>query len=255
MTDRFVTSALLDTIPGVRHAFSTRVGGVSVGAFASLNLSHGRDDPRAVEENRARLREAAGLFGPWVEVRQVHGTTVVEADEVGPGTEADAVVVREPGRFAAVRTADCVPALIVAVDDRGRPVTAAAVHAGWRGAVAGIVPRTLDHLRRLGFWPTRLRVALGPAISMPHFEVGPEVLDAATGSLDGRAPRHRLGPRGRPLLDLVDLVRTHFVEAGVEPEHVDVSGRCTYRDADVFFSHRRQRGRCGHHLSLVGFEP
>lgn len=255
MSDCFVTSPVLSALPGVRHAFSTRNGGVSEGPFASLNLSLGADEPPNVQANRARLAEAAGLHGPWFEARQVHGDRVVEARDVRPDTEADAIVVREAGQFAAVRTADCVPLLVVAVDERERPVAAAAVHAGWRGAVAGVVHRALAHLADLGHPARRLRAAIGPAISVRHFEVGPEVLEAATRALGGRTPPHFMGPNGRPHLDLPALVRLQLEAAGVAAPHLHVSTDCTYAEADRFFSYRRQRGRCGHHLSLVGFEP
>jgi len=252
-SEAFVTSPLLSALPNVAHAFSTRRGGVSRGAFASLNLSHGRDDSRSVVVNRARLAEAAGLRGPWVEVRQVHGSRVVDAAGVAPSTEADAIVVREPGVFAAVRTADCVPVLMVAIDAEGRPAAAAAVHAGWRGAVAGVVSRAIEALDRLGHPPGRLRVATGPAISVRYFEVGDEVIEAATTALGGRPPPARPGARGRSHLDLPALVALQLRAAGVEPGHLDISTACTFGEADRFFSHRRQRGRCGHHLSLVGF--
>lgn len=251
MSELFVQSGALHAVPGIRHAFSTRRGGTSRGAFASLNLGFGGDDARAVEANRARLRAAANLDGPWVQVQQVHGTTVVDADDVGPRTEADAIIVRRPGVFAAVRTADCVPVLVAAIGDGGRAVAVAAAHAGWRGATAGIGPALVRQLDALGHPPHRLRVALGPSISALHFEVGPEVIEAARDALGGREPPTRPGRRGRPHLDLPRLVRWQLEAVGVEI--IDVSTACTYRDADAFFSHRRQRGRCGRHLSLVGF--
>ena len=253
MNERFLTSPLLSALTGVRHAFSTRVGGVSRGVFASLNLSFGPDDPAHVTTNRARLAEAAGLHGRWIEVQQVHGDRVVDAVDVGPDTQADAVVVGQPGVFAAVRTADCVPVLVAALDATRRPVAAAAIHAGWRGAVAGVVSRTIERLVALGHPPSTLRVATGPAISVGHFEVGPEVVEAAATALGGRTPPIRMGPNRRPHLDLPALVRLQLEEAGVPAQHLDVSTVCTYADADRFFSYRRQQGRCGHHLSLVGF--
>jgi hypothetical protein len=255
MNECFVTSPVLSAVTGVRHAFSTRVGGVSRGAFASLNLSYGPDAPEHVATNRARLAEAAGLHGRWVEVQQVHGDRVVDAVDVEPDTEADAIVVREPGVFAAVRTADCVPVLAIAVDAQQRPVAAAAIHAGWRGAVTGVISRTIERLTALGHEPPTLRVATGPAISIRHFEVGPEVVEAASAALGGRTPPLRVGPNGRAYLDLPALVRLQLEAAGIEAEHLGASPACTYADADRFFSYRRQRGRCGHHLSLVGFVP
>jgi len=264
MPDCFVASPLLAGIPGVTHAFSTRQGGTSKGAFASLNLAFGKDDPVRVRDNRATLRAAAKLWGPWVEVNQVHGATVVEAQEVSHRTEADAIVVPTPGPFAAIRTADCVPLLLAALDAARRPRAVAAVHAGWRGAAAGVVPATLDRLRKLGHPPGALVAAIGPSISVQHFEVGPEVLEAAAASMARVAPRgtvgstvvpHRMGPGRRPHLDLVGLVSRQLEASGVPADRIDVLDACTYRNADRYFSYRRQNGSCGHHLSLIGFTP
>ncbi len=253
MSSLFVTSRLLSSIPGLRHAFATRCGGVSTGPFASLNLGFGRDDARSVRENRRLLGEATRLPEPWFEVQQHHGIRVVAADDVGPNTAADGILLQRPHRTAAVRTADCVPILICALDRRQRPGAVAAVHAGWRGTVGGIVREALGAFVRRGWGPESLRVALGPSISAAHFEVGPEVISAARRSLaTGKVPAVR-GRGDRWQLDLPELVRRHLIEAGVRDEHIDISRACTFRDADRFFSHRRQRGRTGHHLSLVGF--
>lgn len=253
-----VRSAL--ALTGVRHAFSTREGGVSEGPWASLNLGRpvgdDGDRPEAVEENRRRFAAAAG-FEPdhFAEVSQVHGTALVEVSgrwtRADAAVEADAVWTEQPGVAVAVRTADCAPVLLAAYR-ADRPVAVAAVHAGWRGACAGIVPAAVAALSGCG--PAEhMRAAIGPTIGPDRFEVGEEVVEAAAKAL-GRPPKTTPGPRGRPLLDLPHLVEQQLLDAGLPPDHVDVLGLCTFNDPR-FFSHRRDAGRTGRHLSVIQMEP
>ncbi len=251
-----LSSPLLASLPGVRHGFSTRRGGVSLAPFAELNLGFSvGDDPARVEANRTRFI-AAGGFGPLAEVHQVHGATVVSADSAG--AEADALFCAGPGVAVAVRTADCAPVLLAALDHRGQPGAVAAVHAGWRGACSGVVEAAVGALVAAGFEPSRMRAAIGPAIGPERFEVGPEVVAAAELHLDGDAGPGRFsvglarpGPGGRPHLDLPELVRRCLLRAGLEPGNVDALGRCTASDPDLFFSHRRDGGRTGRHLAAI----
>lgn len=247
-------------LEGVRHAFSTRTGGVSRGPYASLNLGRSvGDDPAAVEENRRRFALAAGFDGPdrLAEVSQVHGAGVVRATS-GPHasgalskTEADGLWTDEPGLGVGVRTADCVPVLMVALDERGRAAAVAAIHAGWRGACAGVIAAAVEALGQGGHPADRLLAALGPAIGLSAFEVGDEVIEAASESLGGEAPRTVPGPRGRPHLDLPDLVRRHLHRAGVQSHNVQDLGLCTGSDPLQFFSHRRDGGLTGRHISAI----
>jgi YfiH family protein len=227
----------------VPHGFSTRAGGVSVGPFASLNAGAGvGDDPLAVAENLARLVRAAG--GPIATAKQVHGAEVVRTS--GPGIEAmaDALWTDEPGGSVGVRTADCVPILIE--DPGGRRV--AAVHAGWRGVAARVVERAVAALVKEGARASELKVALGPCIQRCCFEVSgdlPERFAAAFGPevVVASAP-------GSRHLDLpLALVRS-LAEAGVLASQIDVLGHCTSCDPR-FFSHRRDRGVTGRHLSFI----
>jgi hypothetical protein len=252
---------MLERLPGVRHAFSTREGGVSRGASASLNLGFAvGDDPRAVEENRRRFAREAGFAGPeaLVTVSQVHGPRVVWASSddapLRSDVEADAVLTSHPGLAVAVGTADCAPVLLVARDGP-TPVAVAAVHAGWRGACAGVVAAAVRALEARGARPEATTAAVGPTIGPDAFEVGEEVVIAAAGALSAGAPKTREGPRGRPLLDLPDLVRQLLVEAGLSADAIDVLGACTHSDPRRFFSHRRDRGRTGRHLSAVSLTP
>jgi len=238
-----VRSTLLDA-HDFAHGFSTRQGGVSEGAFASLNLARTvGDDPAAVAENTRRFVEAIGGPKRLYEVSQVHGDTIVEVAgepvaDVRP-IEADALLTRAAGAAVAVRTADCVPVLLA--DPRTGAV--AAVHAGWRGVEARIVP---EAVARLGH-PTRLLAAIGPHIRLDAFEVGPEVAERIAAAAHGEPVVQPRDPR--PHVDLARAVRAQLVHAGVE--RIDDVGGCTHAEADRFFSHRRDAGHTGRHLSAI----
>ena len=241
-------STLLDR-HGFVHAFSTRSGGVSVAPYDTLNLGlHLGDDDRAVGENRARfvasLRVGENrLFAQ----RQVHGTHVREISasdvvETISDMEGDALIARTEGFAVAARTADCVPVLI------GHPSSGevGAVHAGWRGAVAGIVARTIQ---ALSHEPAELVVAIGPHIRVGAFEIGEEVAREMERAASGGAVVVRGGPK--PHGDLGALVRLQLLEAGVRDDAIDDVGGCTHADAAHFFSHRREHGKTGRHLSAI----
>lgn len=246
-------SPLLSALPYVAHGFSTRLGGVSRGPRASLNLAGTEDDPARVRENRRRFAQRLGFEGPedLVQVDQVHGRRVVLAPEAA-GQAADGIVAASPDQLVGVRTADCAPILLVATDARHRPEAVAALHAGWRGAVGGVVQSGLQSLARAGAQPARIFAAVGPCIHVDRFEVGDEVVEAAREAL-GSAPKVRVGPRGRPHLDLPDLVRRLLMQGGLHADHVDVLPRCTFEDAALFYSYRRDGGVTGRHLSAVAY--
>jgi YfiH family protein len=242
---------------GVPHAFSTRSGGVSQGPFASLNLgtlsnSPLQDDLAHVRENYRRLLESIGASQRercWI--HQVHGRDVVVARPGQPfesGVKADAIVTDDASRVVSVKYADCVPILLATPD--GRAV--AAIHAGWRGVVAGVVPAAAQRLAEIAHAKaSELLAAVGPCISMPHFEVGPEVLDQLSAAIPDL--RFELRPGGsNPHVDLADAVRRQLLAAGFGAGHVDATDRCTYRDADEFFSHRRDRGVTGRMAAVIG---
>lgn len=234
-----------------RHAFTTRRGGVSVGPYASLNL--GRvpgDDPSAVDENRRRVLAAFGAdpartAGVW----QVHGTTVVDAADAGDDVQADAIVATVPGWTLRISVADCVPLLLAAP---GRGVVAA-VHAGWRGTVAGVVTATLDHLRdRAGVEPSELYAAIGPAISGPRYQVGADVADAfSSAGLPSELVVPDRDAPGRWRASVPGAVRWQLGRAGVAAARIHDVGACTASDPDRFFSHRRDHGATGRHWALI----
>jgi YfiH family protein len=250
-----LTSQLLAKIPGIRHGFSTRLGGVSAGPFATLNLdrSVGDEDSR-VGENRARFAIMLGLSVPVeiVQVQQVHGTRIVGHREA-KGSSADGITADEPGVLIGVRTADCVPILIAALDGRGRPERVAAVHAGWRGATAGILAEAVHALIAQGCDRSRLHFALGPAIAIEDFEVGDEVIEAARRSVYGKEPPAVRGPNGRWHLDLLALLERHLAGAQIDPARVDRVRGSTYSEPALFFSHRRERGHTGRHISAIAY--
>lgn len=229
-----------------RHGFPDRTGGVSKAPFASLNSSFVvGDEALAVQENLARLARAAGVAPErLISARQVHGDRVVEAAAVTGDTEADAVWTDVPGTAVGVRTADCVPILLE--DPRGR---VAAVHAGWRGVINEITARTVEQLVARGARVEELRVAVGPCIQRCCFEVDgdlPERFARAFG--DDVVVRHPERPK--PHLDLPRAVTKTLARLGVPADHVAVLPHCTMCDGR-FFSHRRERGVTGRHLSFI----
>lgn len=239
----FVRASILE---GTVHGFSTRLGGVSGGAFASLNLGRATgDDAAHVAENHRRLGEVAG-FDPArlaTPSRQVHGATVVRATSPAHAEcDCDAVVSGEPGLVLGVRTADCVPVLLW---DPGSG-RAGAVHAGWRGVAASIVPGAIA---AMDVPAAGLRAAIGPSIGACCYEV-----DEQTASKIRAAAPHAATFDTRPghvRIDLVAGVRGQLAAAGVREEAITECGGCTSCNASHFFSHRRDRGTTGRHLSFI----
>lgn len=224
---------------------TTRLGGVSGGAYSSLNLgSHVGDDPRSVAENRRRIAAVVPAEPAWLE--QVHGCQVVElAPTTAVTVSADAAVARRPGSACVIMTADCLPVLF---SDRAGTVVAAA-HAGWRGLLDGVLEATV---RAMGVDPASLLAWLGPAIGPDAFEVGPEVREAFLKRDAAAADGFVKNPRGRWNADLYFLARQRLAGAGVGK--VSGGGRCTYSEAERFFSHRRD-GVTGRMATLIWLQP
>lgn len=226
----------------VRAVATTRVGGVSVGAYASLNLgAHVGDDASAVSENRQRLRSALAL--PWdpAWLSQVHGTAVVEATAYDAPPTADASFSRSPGQACVVLTADCLPVLLC---ERNGTCVAAA-HAGWRGLAGGVVESAL---RAMDVAPDRVLAWLGPAIEQDMFEVGAEVREQFVARSAGNADAFQPNARGRWHADLYDLARRELARLGVK--QVFGGGFRCYADRDRFYSFRRD-GTTGRLATLV----
>jgi polyphenol oxidase len=243
------------SMPGIRHGFFTRDGGISDGFYGSLNGGLGsRDAPERVTENRARMAAALGVAPDrLVTAYQVHSPDVVVANEPWPRAQApraDAVVTRVRGLAVGVTTADCGP-LLLADPDAG---VVGAVHAGWRGALAGVIEAAVAAMEQLGAARRHIVVALGPMIRQPNYEVGPDfVARFAAGDPANRrffAPGTR---DGHAMFDLPGYITARLQRAGVG--RIEDLGHCTYADPARFFSYRRSTHRAeadyGRHVNAI----
>ena len=242
-------SWLVSSVLSSRHGFSTRLGGVSLAPMDSLNLGLSTGDMREnVLTNRERAAEALGLPGGVALVGQVHGTDVAEVTESGPDREtADALWTRRSGQAIGILVADCTPILL---EDR-RTGTVAAVHAGWRGAVAGIAARVVQTVvREAAIDPGDLVAVLGPGIGSCCFEVGPEVVEALEVVPGGSAGLWHVPPgKERAHVDVAGISARFLASEGVSQVHL--SGLCTACDPGRFFSHRRDRGQTGRMMGAI----
>ncbi|MHB2167062.1 peptidoglycan editing factor PgeF [Alsobacter sp. R-9] len=225
-------------LPGIRHGFFTRRGGVSGGIYESLNGGQGSADaPEAVAENRARMARWLGLAPDHlVNVHQIHSPDVVVAE--GPWTgakpRADGLVTRTPGVGLAIATADCGPVLFA--DARARVI--GACHSGWRGAFTGVLEATLAGMEALGAERAHVVAVLGPTIGPDAYEVGPEFVERFVSLRADDASFFRPSERaGHSLFDLPSYIGHRLSHAGVG-RFADL-GLCTYSDPDRFFSYRR----------------
>lgn len=231
-------------LPAAIGALSTtRAGGVSVAPYddgtgaGGLNLgTHVGDDPQAVARNRALLRERLPADPVWL--KQVHGTTVVDAADVHGTPDAiaaDACISSRPGVACAILTADCLPVLLADADAR----VVGAAHAGWRGLAGGVLEATVAAMRAAG--AGRLLAWMGPAIGPRQFEVGEDVREAFLhlGPGAGAAFHGLAGQDGKYLADLPALARLALAGAGVDA--VAGGEHCTVSDSHRFYSFRRDR--------------
>jgi len=236
---KIVQSGALSALDGFRHGFGTRQGGVSGGIYATLNCGVGsKDHPGDVSRNRARLAASVGADpGKLITPYQVHSPTAVIAEEPWDRVttpKADAVVTRTTGLAIAVSTADCVPVLFC--DPQAR-VTGAA-HAGWRGALGGVLEATLHAMEEIGAARSNIVAAIGPAISQKAYEVGEDFEENFLRDDDGNARYFtRPSPGSKPHFDLTGYVEGRLAGAGAG--HVQNLQLCTYHDSDRFFSYRR----------------
>ena len=249
---RLETEALAG-IDGVRHGFFGRPGGVSEGVWSSLNVGlRSGDDPARIAANRARAAAALGLAPErLVTARQVHGTkalTVTEPWPVDAAPEADALVTDRPGLLLGVLAADCGPVLFA--DPEAGVVGAA--HAGWKGALAGVLEATVEAMIELGAAPGRITAVLGPCIAQPSYEVGPEFV-ARFVAADPDHARFFAPDGERARFDLKGFVAAHLVAAGIG--RVEVLPHDTCADESRFFSYRRttlrREERFGLQLSAI----
>jgi hypothetical protein len=252
-----IASPLLAAVPGVRHGFFSRAGGVSQGIYAGLNGGVGsNDDPAHVAENRRRMAAAIGVPPErFLTLYQVHSPDVVVAEtpwDSSARPKADALVTATPGLALGATAADCGPVLFA--DPAARVIGAA--HAGWKGALTGVLEATLDAMEGLGAQRSRVIAAIGPLIRQPSYEVGDEFVarfkDADAGYARFFIPAAR---PGHAMFDLGGFIRMRLETAGVAA--VDDTGIDTYPDEN-FFSYRRSVHRSepdyGRHVHAIVLE-
>lgn len=223
-------------LQSVQALATTRVGGISKGDYAGLNLGvHCGDDLTTVQQNRQRLRVQENLPSEPKWLSQVHGIEVLPAHEIvaGESPEADASWTDQPGIVCVAQSADCLPVLFA--DQYGRAVAAA--HAGWRGLAAGILEATVVTLAdQAGVQPNQLYAWLGPAIGPAVFQVGDDVRDAVM-QVDPKAAEAFVPDGDRWLADVFRLARQRLAAVGVH--RVSGGGVCTFSNSQQFYSYRR----------------
>jgi len=241
---------------GVPHAFSTRIGGESPPPFDSMNLGNPsncdvQDDPQRIAVNYAKLLRAIGCdaAAPLM-VHQVHGSEIAQVaagQTWKTGVCADAIISVDPAHPISVRIADCVPILLASADGH----CVAAVHAGWRGVIGGIAYAAVRQLAKTAACePDQLFAAIGPCISRTAFEVGGEVLVQFREKFGADVIDTDAGG-GKGHVDLRAALRKQLTGAGLRVESIDDTDRCTVRDGDEFFSHRRDNGRTGRMAAII----
>jgi len=230
---------LLSELAGVRHGFFTRSGGVSHGVYATLNGGTGSNDaPDNVEENRARMAIALGVTpNRFLTAYQIHSPDVVVVEE--PWTHdrrprADAMVTRLPRLAIGVSTADCGPLLFA--DAEAHVIGAA--HAGWRGALAGVIEAAIAAMEKLGAERSRIATALGPTIRQPNYEVGSEFVERfLAADADNKRFFKPSTSSGHAMFDLGGYIAERLQRAGIT--NFEDLGLCTYAEPERFFSYRR----------------
>ena len=246
---------------GFKNAFSTRLGGVSSLPAQSLNLGNFRQDrcENIIENRRRFLAALAASAWTLVTARQHHSADIHsirnEQEARREPVPCDALTTNISRTLLAVQIADCMPILLV--DQRSRAF--AAVHAGWRGSLASIVSRTLERMQlTYDSQPTDIRAALGPAIGVCCFEVGPEVVAQFEQAFSfGSLALKRRQPEGKAYLDLGFVNRQLLLDTGVRPENIFDCALCTACNTELFFSHRCERGAertVGRSMGVVGRE-
>ena len=243
----FLHSELLDRVPGIVHAFSTRRSerdDFTLGPLSSPNP--------IIQINRARFLAAIGAAGwPILKLHQVHSGIVRVMDDTmaaGKAVEGDASITNLSGALLGVQTADCIPILIAEKDARA----VSAVHAGWRGTAARISEQTVVQLReRFALDPDNLLASIGPSIGVCCYEVGEEVVQ---GIGDPTAIERR--PEWpKPHLNLAVANRNQLLKAGLRADQIEVTALCTRCRADMFFSYRRDGEQAGRLLAVIGITP
>jgi YfiH family protein len=236
-----IRSPLLDGAAGIRHGYFTRTGGVSSGLYASLNIGTGSaDDQALVRENRHRVAAWMGVPADrLLTAYQVHSPDVIVAREPfsGDRPKADGIVTDRPGIAVAASSADCGPVLFA--DAKARIVGAA--HAGWKGALTGVLESTISAMERLGARRENIVAVLGPSISARNYEVGPEFVARFVAADAGNVGYFEASQNaGHAMFDLNLYTVDRLGRAGVTAAQL---GRCTYAEDELFYSYRRMTHR------------
>jgi YfiH family protein len=245
----------LSALAGIHHAFFTRAGGVSEGIYESLNGGVGSNDaPEKVLQNRTRMAAALDVAPEnFLTAYQIHSPDVVIAQTPWKPEQrprADAIVTKVPGMAIGITTADCGPILFA---DAQAGVVGAA-HAGWRGALAGVIEATAAAMEKLGADRARIVAAIGPMIRQPNYEVGDDLRDSFLAA-DSRNARffHPAARDRHALFDLAGYVAARLAQAGVG--RIEDLGACTYAEPARFFSYRRSTHRAesdyGRHVNAI----
>ena len=251
----YLESARLKENPFLTHAFLTRWSGVSTGKFSSLNLGlREGDKEERVARNWRLIADAFGLsVSQFFPIDQVHGDRIVVVEDLQDETSpvrCDAVLTARRGVALAVKTADCVPLLLV---DREKQVVGV-VHAGWRGTALGIAAKAVKTLKeRFDSKPADILAAIGPAVGACCYQVDGKVYDAfkKLSAVRERAFRACQDVEGRWMLDLESANIIQLVEAGIPRENIFSAALCTSCRRDLFFSHRAEKEGTGRHLSFI----
>lgn len=253
-----IRSALLseNEAVGIRHGFFTRSGGVSQGLYRGLNIGTGSaDDPELVAENRGRVARWMGVVSRnLLTAHQIHSADVIVVRQPfeGERPKADALVTDRPGIALGASTADCGPVLLA--DAAARVI--AASHAGWKGALSGILENTINAMVGLGASRDRIIAVLGPSISADNYEVGPEFVERFCAANPKNNAYFSPSPNeGRSMFDLKRYTIGRLAAAGVRAHAMN---HCTYAEENLFFSYRRSvhrgEGDYGRQISAIVLE-
>jgi YfiH family protein len=241
---------------GLLHGFIGRRGGKSIGPYAGLNMSYRvSDDPKVVSQNVCDMKLAVGIHdGRIVTMRQVHGDNIVEVKDksLKEAGEADGMITATTDVFLGVLTADCVPILFVAPKSK----LVAAVHAGWRGTLAGIAEKAARSFTdRLHVRADEIEVALGPSIGSCCYEVKDDVAGPLLERWGGIADASVQKRDGKTYLDLRRLNRGVLAQSAIPETNIFQVGPCTACSPNDFFSYRRERSETGRQISFIGWLP
>lgn len=239
----------------VVHFFSTREGGISNGVFKSLNFGSQHGEGMNMEKNLDLLKQSIGFVNTrFVIPRQTHTDVVAVVDESNCDEifeNTDALITNSANIVVCIKTADCVPILLL---DPVRKVIGA-VHAGWRGTAQNIGGKAIEKMVKIfGSNPSDIIAAIGPSISMEHYEVGPEVIDTIAPMLykAEKALSTSDTPTGKRHLNLSEANYQLLVQAGITERNIDSTSLCTYSHPDVFFSARRDGSKTGRMINGIG---